>query len=207
MRARRHLRGPDHPPAWRRKELEDLAQGPHRIGLLYLGGLSVRLCKVSLQWVNEWSRSVVSDSLQPYGRWLPGSSVHRIFQARVTEWVAITFSRGSSRPRDRTQVSRIAGRYFTLWATVLRVCKWQPTPVVFPDSSAGKESTCNAGDPSWIPGSGRCPGEGIGYPPGYSWTSLVAQLVKNCPQWGRPRFDPWVGKIPWRRERLPTPLF
>ena len=49
----------------------------------------------------------------------------------------------------------------------------------FPDSSVGEESTCNAGDPSSIPRSGRSPGEGIGYPLQYSWVSLVAQLVKN----------------------------
>ena len=48
---------------------------------------------------------------------LPGSSVHGIFQARVLEWVAISFSRGSSWTRDQTQVSCIAGRRFTLWAT------------------------------------------------------------------------------------------
>ena len=48
---------------------------------------------------------------------LPGSSIHGILQARVLEWVAISFSRGSSWPRDRTQVSCIAGRRFTLWAT------------------------------------------------------------------------------------------
>ena len=40
-----------------------------------------------------------------------------------------------------------------------------------------------------------------------NWASLVAQMVKTVPQCGRPRFDPWVGKIPWRRERLPTPVF
>jgi len=51
----------------------------------------------------------------------------------------------------------------------------------FPGSSAGKESACNAGDPGLIPGSGRSPGEGIGYPLQYSWTSLVAQTVKNLP--------------------------
>ena len=51
----------------------------------------------------------------------------------------------------------------------------------FPHSSAGKESTCNAGDPGWIPGSGRSAGEGIGYPFHHSWVSLVAQLVKNLP--------------------------
>ena len=47
----------------------------------------------------------------------PGSSVHGILQARILEWVAISFSRGSSWPRDQTQVSRIAGRRFNLWAT------------------------------------------------------------------------------------------
>ena len=48
---------------------------------------------------------------------LPGSSIHGILQARVLEWVAISFSRGSSRPRDQTRVSCIAGRCFTIWAT------------------------------------------------------------------------------------------
>ena len=47
----------------------------------------------------------------------PGSSVHEIFQARILEWVAISFSRGSSQPRDRTWVSRTAGKFFTNWAT------------------------------------------------------------------------------------------
>ena len=51
----------------------------------------------------------------------------------------------------------------------------------FPGSSDGKESACNAGDPSLIPGSGRSPGEGIDYPLQYPWASLVAQLVKNLP--------------------------
>ena len=77
----------------------------------------------------------------------------------------------------------------------------------FPDNSVGKESACSAGDTSLIPGSGRSAGEGIGYPLQYSWASLVAQLVKNYLQCGRPGFDPWVGKIPWRRGRLPTPVF
>jgi len=48
---------------------------------------------------------------------LPGSSIHGILQARVLEGVAISFSGGSSRPRDRTRVSRISGRRFNLWAT------------------------------------------------------------------------------------------
>ena len=45
---------------------------------------------------------------------LPGSSVHGILQARILEWVAIPFSRGSSQPRDGTQVSHIAGVFFTV---------------------------------------------------------------------------------------------
>ena len=63
----------------------------------------------------------------------------------------------------------------------------------FPDSSVGKESACNAGDPGSTPGSGRSPGEGIDYPLQYSWASLVAQLVKNLPA----MWETWVlGLIP-----------
>ena len=69
----------------------------------------------------------------------------------------------------------------------------------FSDGSAGKQSTCNAGDPGSIPGSGRSTGEGIAYPLQYSWASLVAQLVKTPPA----MWKTWIGKIPWRRERLP----
>ena len=79
--------------------------------------------------------------------------------------------------------------------------------VGFPDSSVGKESGCNVGDPSSIPGSGRSPGERIGYALQYSWTSLVAQLVKNLPA----MLETWVRSLgwkdPWRREHLCTPVF
>ena len=61
--------------------------------------------------------SVLSDSLQPIECSLPGSSIHGIFQARILEWVAISFSRGSSQTRNRTQVSLTEGRLFTIWAT------------------------------------------------------------------------------------------
>ena len=77
----------------------------------------------------------------------------------------------------------------------------------FPDSSVGKESTYNARDPGLIPGPGRSAGEGIGYSLQYSWASLVTQLVKNPPAVQETWSDPWVGKIPWRRERLPTLVF
>ena len=73
----------------------------------------------------------------------------------------------------------------------------------FPDSSAGKESTCNAGDPDLILGSGSSPGEGIGYTLQYPWASLVAQMVRNLPAMQ----ETWVGKIPWRRAWQSTPVF
>ena len=66
----------------------------------------------------------------------------------------------------------------------------------FPHSSVGKESACDAGDPHSIPGSGRSPGEGIGYPLQYSWVSPVAQLVKNPPAMEETWVRSLVGKIP-----------
>ena len=68
------------------------------------------ICKVKMK--------VVPVSLLSHGLYSPpGSSVHGILQARILEWVAISFSRGSSRPRYWTQISHIAGRSFTIWAT------------------------------------------------------------------------------------------
>ena len=63
----------------------------------------------------------------------------------------------------------------------------------FPGSSAGKESTCNAGDPASIPGLGRSPGEGIGYPLRCPWASLVAQMVKNL----LAMRETWVQSLGW----------
>ena len=73
--------------------------------------------------------------------------------------------------------------------------------------SAGKDSAYNAGDPGSILGSGRSPEEGIGYPLLYSWASLVDQMVKNLPAMQETWVQSWVGKIPWRREWLHTPVF
>ena len=94
---------------------------------------------------------------------LPGSSVHGIFQARVLEWVAISFFRGSSQPRDWTCISCIAGRSFTIrttWeapSTTMDVYVFQVTQMV-------KSSACLAGDPVSIPGLGRRPRERNGNP-------------------------------------------
>ena len=75
------------------------------------------------------------------------------------------------------------------------------------ETTEDPQFSSNAVDPSLIPGSGRPAGEGIGCPLQYSWASLVVQLVKNHLQRKRPGLDPWVGKIPWRKERLLTPVF
>ena len=62
---------------------------------------------------------------------LSGSSVHGIFQARILEWGAISFSRRSSWPRDWTQVSRIVSRHFTVWATREVQKKWKSLPNIY----------------------------------------------------------------------------
>ena len=68
------------------------------------------------------SCSVMSNSLRPMDCSLLGSSVHGILQARILEWVANPFSRGSSWPRDQTPVSCITGGFFTIWATNTDKC-------------------------------------------------------------------------------------
>ena len=75
----------------------------------------------SMVWKSNWSRSLTSLRLSEtpgtVAYQAPQGTVHGVFQARVLEWVAISFSMGSSQPRDQTWVSRIAGRRFTIWAT------------------------------------------------------------------------------------------
>ena len=73
------------------------------------------MCHVLGEWVVKVAQ--LSPTLcDPMDCSPPGSSVHGILQARVLEWVAMPFSRGSSQLRDRTQVSCIAGDFFTVWA-------------------------------------------------------------------------------------------
>ena len=78
------------------------------------------------------------------------------------------------------------------------LCTYRPLCFVFcilgfPDSSAGRESACNAGDPGLIPGSGSTPGQGTGYSLQYSWAPLVAQLVNNPPIMQ----ETWVSSLGW----------
>ena len=98
---------------------------------LFLPWWGGKYCQVTLQpevasrlLHEKWSRSVVWAFCNPTDCTLPGSSIHGILQARVLEWLAISFFRGSSWPRDRTQVPHVAGRRFTLWTTK-EVCQIQ----------------------------------------------------------------------------------
>ena len=100
-------------------------QGVSAVRLFPLSGHLLLSCsmdckiKVSFGWSREESEvaQLYLTLCDPMDCSLPGSSVHGIFQARVLEWVAISFSRWSSQPRDQTRVSHIAGRRFTIWAT------------------------------------------------------------------------------------------
>ena len=65
-------------------------------------------CFIKSGWKWKWSRSVCLTLCDPVDCSPPGSSIHGILQARILEWVAISFSRGSSRPRDRTHVSCVS---------------------------------------------------------------------------------------------------
>ena len=85
-------------------------------------------------WWWWFRREVVFDSCDPRNCSLPGSSVHGILQARILEWVTISFSRGSSRPRNRIRLSSIAGRFFIYWAMRAVKC----TPVIIAEWRKGK---------------------------------------------------------------------
>ena len=76
-----------------------------------------------------------------------------------------------------------------------------------PDSLVGKESACNAGEPGSIPGSGRSAEKWYATHSSIFGLPLWLSLERICLQCGRPGFNSWVGKIPWRREKLPTPGF
>ena len=73
-------------------------------------------CQSSLSVIVCVSRSVVSNSGTPWTVTHQAPLSMGFLQARILEWVAIPFSRGSSQPRDQTRVSRFAGRFFTIWA-------------------------------------------------------------------------------------------
>ena len=86
---------------------------------------------LNLLYKLKWSEVKVAQSCLTL--WDPMDyTVHGILQARILEWVAFPFSRGSSQPRDRTQVSLIAGRFFTSWATREAQEYWSGQPIPSP---------------------------------------------------------------------------
>ena len=93
-----------------------LKQKPIKMALKGVCNTSHRLTDSIRKKESEVSQSCLT-LCDPMDCNLPGSSIHGILQARVLEWVAISFSRGSSQPRDLTRVSGIVGRLFTIWAT------------------------------------------------------------------------------------------
>ena len=95
-----------------------LGPGAHGVLFVLSTNLFPQSCvsSHSSEWVSEVAQSCLTlCHRMDYS--LPGSSVHGILQARILKWVAISFSRGSSQPRDWIQVSCIVGRRFTIWAT------------------------------------------------------------------------------------------
>ena len=98
--------------------------------------------------------------------------------------------------------------FFSFRFTKFILCIFIINSNCFPQHSVGKESVCNAGDPSLIPGSGRSPGEEIGYPYSVFLGFLCGSAGKEsaCNE-GDLGSIPGFGRFPWRRERLPTPVF
>ena len=125
----------------------------------------------------------MSSFLQPFGRSPPGSPACGILQVRILEQVVHALLQGIF-PTQESNPSLLRSPAFLQVSSL---------PVGFLHSSVGKESTCNEGDRGSIPGSGRSPGEGIGYLLQYSWASLVAQLVKNVPA----MWETWVWSQGW----------
>ena len=112
-----------------------------------------------------------------------------ILQARILEWVAMPSSRGSSRSRDQTQVSCIAGRFFTPEPPGKPCCFY-----TFYQITAKRLFKLLSNAP---------PMRNNGLPGGASGKEPAFQ----CRRCKRCQFDPWVRKIPWRRKWHPTPLF
>ena len=128
---------------------------------------------------------------------LPGSSIHGIFQARILEWVAISFSRGSSQPRDQTWVA------FINWATKLYLWKCSCMVSVLAWRVPG------TGEPGGLPSMGS-------HRVGHDWSDLAEGGVglpwrlsgkESTCQCMRHRFNLWIQNIPWGRKWQPTSVF
>ena len=181
----------------------------------WIGKLGVRQSMVSQKVGHDWAAELTDACLLSCFSCLrvfstddmdcspPDSSVQGSLRARILEWVSMPSSRGSSWPRDETQVSCIAGRFFTaeplgkpfnFSIILLIICIILVQIIVFIDfpwGSDGKESVCNVEDLGSIPGSERSPGKGLGNPLQYFCLENPhgqRSLVGYSP-WGRKELD------------------
>ena len=139
-------------------------------------------------------------------------AVHGILQARILEWVAFPFSMGSSQLRYLPGLPH-CGQILYQMSHKGNPRKWEQVFLIAQLVKAAfliaqlvkKKSTCNAGDPGSIPGkicwrNRLCTPVFLGFP-------CVSAGKESACKCRRSEFNPWVGKIPWRRKRLPTPVF
>ena len=142
--------------------------------------------------------SVISDLCNPMGRSLLAPLSMGILQARILKWVAILSSKGSSQPRDWTQVSLIAGRFFTIWAnrkaqySHSKTKPWSQVTNIFQVNiwqilSFSHYKVLPAIDLGSIPGLGRSTGEGKSYSLQYSdlenSMDYIVHGVTKCWTW------------------------
>ena len=122
---------------------------------------------LNLNWTNDMLWQSVKVALSCPTLWDPTDyTVHGILQAKILEWVAFPFSRGSSQPRDRTQVSCIAGGFFTSWATI--------------DGQKKKKKRQSA---SFKPRSQK-----------FLHASISLSWKYSLPQWNKPKPACWISK-------------
>ena len=138
-----------------------------------------------------------------------GYTVHGIFQARIVEWVAVPFSRGSPQPRDWTQVSHIAGRFFTSWAARKAQEYWRGSLSLLQGIFLTQESNQGLLHCRWILYQLSYEGSCLGQPKlpgqGFPGISVVKNPPANTEDVGS--IPGLVGKIPWSRKWQATPVF
>ena len=130
----------------------------------------------SINVKREWNCSLPS---VPYCWWPFSSTISHLLSLLQS----VTLLTVHSVPTSVYQICTVLPYISRYWTVRLKMFSLSFVFVFwgFPHSSVGKESTCNAGVPGLIPGSGRSAGEGIGYPLQYAWASSMAQLVENTP--------------------------
>ena len=160
----------------------------------------------------SFSRSVMSDSVTPEISWgssgSQGLNLDLLHCRRILHLLSHTGEQCVrvlvfQYPCQHLVLSSFLMRHFNMriwYFTIFPISTYYPPYWGFPDSSFGKQSTCNARDPASIPGLGRSAGEGIGYPfqgrVGFPCDSACKESACNARDLG---FNPWVGKIPWTK--------